>query len=119
MRKFALITAASLFAATATVAQEAAPTAAAAPAASSTVSTILEKGMTMSAQGYDFNVKFNADGTYDAELFYGTYKAEGPEICMDIPDAGMTFCSTYPEGKTSGDTFSVDTENGPVDVTIK
>lgn len=110
MRKLALIAAVSFL--TASAAFAAAP-------ANSTLALIISKGMIMSAQGMDFEVNFKEDGTYDAGLFAGTYTVDGGKLCMEIPDAGITFCSDYPDGKMSGDMFQVETDNGPVDITVK
>lgn len=111
MRKLALIAAASLVTAGAglAVAQE---------APNSTLATIIANGMSIDVQGMLIVFDFNEDGTFDSDFAGGTYTAEGNELCLDIPDFGVTTCSEYPDGKTSGESFTIDSDNGPLDITV-
>jgi len=98
-------------------AQEATP-AAAAPA-SDTVKAIVEKGSKLSVMDMEFVLTYKADGTYtDDQGSGGKYRVDGKKLCL-TPDAiGQELCSEYPDGKKSGDKFEIQSDFGPMTVTV-
>jgi hypothetical protein len=113
MRLTALALTAALIA-TPAFAQEAAP-------ASDTIKAMTEKGVLFDVMGMPIDMEFKADGTFTgmAGAFAGTWKADGPKLCLTIPGMIENQCTEYPTGKKSGDKFEVTTENGPMGVTIR
>jgi hypothetical protein len=93
---------------------------AAAPA-SDTVKAMTEKGVLFDVMGMPIDMEFKADGSFTgmAGAFAGTWKADGKKLCLTIPGMIENQCTEYPDGKKSGDTFEVTTENGPMNVTIR
>jgi hypothetical protein len=94
-----------------------------APAAppSDTVKAVTEKGVFFDVMGMEIDMEFKADGTFTgmAGAFAGTWKADGKKLCLTIPGMVENQCTEYPDGKKSGDTFEVSTDNGPMNVKIR
>lgn len=86
---------------------------------SDTVKAVIEKGVAVEIMGFAGTVDYKADGTFSGfdGMFEGTYKADGNKICSE--SAMGASCSEYPDGKKSGDTFELPTEQGPMKVTIR
>lgn len=110
-----LLLASALLAAPA-LAQDAAP----APA-SDTIQAVTTHGITMEVQGQAFNIDYAADGTFVGGdgMFAGTWKADGPKLCITIPGMVENQCTAYPEGKKAGDSFDIESEMGPMTVKIR
>ncbi len=111
--QFALL-AAALFAAPA-FAQTAAPP-------SDTVKAVVEKGVTMDVQGNVGDIEYKPDGTFSGfdGMFSGTYKTDGSKLCITVEAFGLVDqCQAYPDGKTSGDSFTLESDQGAMQVTIR
>jgi hypothetical protein len=113
MRLTTLALVAALMAAPA-FAQEAAPP-------SDTIKEVTSKGVFFDVQGMEIDMVFKADGSFTgmAGAFEGTWKADGKKLCLTIPGMIENQCTEYPDGKKSGDSFEVTTENGPMNVKIR
>jgi hypothetical protein len=89
---------------------------------SDTVKAVVEKGVTMEVMGQAGDIEYKADGTFsgfDGQI-EGTYKTDGNKLCITIEAFGaIDQCSEYPDGKTSGDTFELPSDMGPLKVTIR
>ena len=87
---------------------------------SDTLKAVIQKGVTMSVMGFQGDMTYTADGKYSGfdGMATGTYTVDGSKMCT-TSDMG-TLCVTYPDGKKSGDTFTVNFEPiGDVSITIK
>lgn len=115
MRLTALAIAAALIA-TPALAQDA-------PAAppSDTIKAVTEKGVFFDIMGMEIDMDFKPDGTFSgmAGAFAGTWKADGKKLCLTIPGMIENQCTEYPDGKKSGDTFEITSDNGPMNVKIR
>jgi|SRR6185295_4012926 len=98
----------------------AAPALAQAVAPTDTIKLIVEKGNKLSVMDMEFDFTYKADGTYaDVSGMGGKYRVDGNKLCL-TPDAlGQELCSEYPDGKKSGDKFDVQSDFGPLTITIK
>ncbi len=98
----------------------AAPAFAAAPP-SDTLKAVIEKGVTLSVQGMDFDIDYKPDGTFvgGGGQFEGTYTVDGPKLCITIPGMVENQCTDYPDGKKSGDSFELANDQGSLTVTIR
>jgi hypothetical protein len=85
-----------------------------------TIKTILEKGAKLSVMGMEFDLAYKPDGTYaDPSGMGGKYRVDGKKLCL-TPDAlGQELCSEYPDDKKSGDSFEIQSDFGPILITIK
>lgn len=88
--------------------------------ANDTITHMIANGAVVSAQGAEYVLSFEADGSFadDAGMVAGTWKATGNQHCLSIPGMIDDMCSEYPDGKTAGDTFDIETEMGPMTVTL-
>jgi hypothetical protein len=87
---------------------------------SDTIKTIITNGSKLAVMGMEFEFAYKADGTYtDNQGTGGKYRVDGKKLCL-TPDAiGQELCSDYPDGKKSGDSFDIQSDFGPMTVTIK
>jgi hypothetical protein len=94
-----------------------------APAAppSDTIKAVTEKGVFFDVMGMEIDMEFKADGTFTgmAGAFAGTWKADGKKLCLTIPGMIENQCTEYPDGKKSGDSFEITSDNGPMTVKIR
>jgi hypothetical protein len=89
---------------------------------SDTVKAVIEKGVSMEAQGNVGTIEYKPDGTFSGfdGMFSGTYKADGNKLCITVEAFGMVdACQAYPDGKKSGDTFDLTSDMGTMQVTIR
>lgn len=114
--KLITIALAALLAAAPALAQE---VTAAAP--SDTIQAVTTHGVTMEVQGQAFNIDYAEDGTFVGGdgMFAGTWKADGPKLCITIPGMVENQCTAYPEGKKAGDSFDIESEMGPLLIKIR
>lgn len=86
-----------------------------------TISHMVANGALVLAQGQEYAITYDADGSFSDEsgMVAGTWKASGNQHCLTIPGMVDNMCSDYPEGKTAGDAFDIQTEMGPMTVTLK
>lgn len=90
--------------------------------ASDTVAAVVAKGVSMDVGGNVGNIDYKADGTFSGfdGMFEGTYKTNGNKLCITVEAFGITDrCQEYPDGKKSGDTFTLESDMGPMQVTIR
>ena len=113
MKKFAMAIAALALVAPAFADDEAAAT-------NDTITHMIASGATVLAQGQEFVMTYGADGSFADEsgMLAGTWKASGNQHCITVPGMFEDMCSEYPEGKTTGDAFDIDTDMGPITVTL-
>ena len=112
MKKLAL-TVAALALATPAFADDAAE-------ANDTITHMIANGAVVLAQGAEYVLTFEEDGSFgdDAGMVAGTWKASGNQHCLSIPGMVEDMCSEYPAGKTAGDSFDIETDMGPMTVTL-
>lgn len=98
------------------------PAAPAAPVAPpiDTIVALVEKGDVLDVMGMAYTLTYKPDGSYaDDQGSGGKWRADGAKLCI-TPDAiGQELCSDYPAGKKSGDKFEINSDFGPMTVTIK
>ena len=78
---------------------------------------------TTGADGVTVRWMFNADNTYamalpDGTTVTGTWARQGADLCVTPGDGSGAQCAPIVEGKSVGDTWTVDTANGPVTVAL-
>lgn len=90
--------------------------------ASTTLETVIAKGVTLSMQGLDIPVTYHEDGTYTAVAMGseipGTWRIEGTKLCTESSAQPGERCTEYPEGKGPGDSFNVESAMGTATITI-
>lgn len=87
---------------------------------SDTLQAIVEKGMIMNIMGTEGEIEFKADGSWSGfgGAAAGTYTVDGSNLCI-TSDMG-TACSAYPDGKKSGDSFTITLDQlGEVPIKIR
>lgn len=94
---------------------------AAAPAFADTLKEVTTKGVTVSVQGTAMDINFTPDGNFASAdgTIAGTWKADGPKLCLTIPGMVENQCTEYPANKKSGDSFDIVSDMGPMTVTIR
>ncbi len=92
-----------------------------AAAPNDTIAYMVANGATVLAQGQEYVMTYKDDGSFadDSGMLAGTWKASGNQHCITIPGMFEDMCSEYPEGKVSGDAFDIETDMGPLTVTLK
>jgi hypothetical protein len=87
--------------------------------ASDTVKAVVEKGSKLSVMDMEFVLTYKADGTYtDDQGSGGKYRVDGKKLCLTPEAIGQELCSEYPDGKKSGDKFEIQSDFGPMTVTV-
>ena len=89
---------------------------------SDTIKALVEKGVTMEVAGQAGDILYKPDGTFSGfeGQIEGKYRTDGNRLCITREAFGMiTQCTEYPDGKTSGDTFEISSDMGPLKVTIR
>ena len=82
---------------------------------------VTTKGLKVMINGTPVGVNFTPNGRFSMfnGLIAGKWRVDGDKLCtIGDADAKET-CDAYPRGKKSGDTFDVQTPNGPLTVQIK
>ncbi len=92
-----------------------------APAFADTLKEVTSKGISVNVQGTVMDIAFTEDGNFASSdgAIAGTWKVDGPKLCLTVPGMIENQCNEYPTDKKSGDTFEVTTEMGPIQITIK
>ncbi len=93
-----------------------------AAAPSDTVKAVIEKGVSMDVQGNVGDIEYKSDGTFSGfdGMFAGTYKTNGNKLCITVEAFGLVDqCQEYPDGKKSGDSFTLASDQGEMQVTIR
>lgn len=90
------------------------------PANADTYAAILQHGVVIVTPDLEIDVQFKPDGSYAAlsGTWTGTWKIVGDQLCTTTGDTKIETCQAYPAGKTSGDTFDLETPQGAVPVRI-
>ncbi len=85
-----------------------------------TIAHMVANGAVVTAQGADYAMTYAEDGSFkdDSGMLAGTWKASGDQHCITVPGMFEDMCSAYPAGKTSGDTFEIETDMGPLQVKL-
>ena len=89
---------------------------------SDTVQAVVEKGVTMEVMGQAGDIEYKPDGTFSGfdGQFEGKYKTDGNKLCITVEAFGIVDqCTEYPEGKKPGDSFEINSDMGPLKVTIR
>lgn len=93
----------------------------AAPAAADTLQEVTTKGIVLSVQGMDIDVKYTPDGKFTAMdgQVTGEWRIDGDKLCTKSNFDPNESCVEYPKGKTSGDSFEVTGPQGAATIRIK
>ncbi len=97
----------------------------AAPAFADTLKEVTTKGIVLSVQGFEIDVTYKPDGTFDASMpgdptpvATGKWRIDGDKLCT-ATDATPEECVAYPADKKSGDSFDVTGAQGTATIKIK
>lgn len=93
----------------------------AAPAAASTLEEVTAKGIVLSVQGMDIDVKYMPDGKFTAMdgQVTGEWRIDGEKLCTKSNFDPNEQCVEYPKDKKSGDSFDVTGPQGTATIKIK
>jgi len=91
------------------------------PAAADTLQEVTTKGIVLSVQGMDIDVKYTPDGKFTAMdgQVTGEWRIDGPKLCTKSNFEPAEQCVEYPKDKKSGDSFEVTGPQGPATIKIK
>jgi hypothetical protein len=99
----------------------AAAAALATPAFADTLTEVTSHGIILMVQDMQIEVTYTPDGKFTAAdgQVTGTWKIDGDKLCSNSNfDPNMT-CIAYPKDKKSGDTFTLESPQGSVQIKIK
>ncbi len=90
------------------------------PAAADTLQEVTTKGIVLSIQGMDIDVKYTPDGKFTAMdgQITGEWRIQGEKLCTKSNMAPEEECVAYPLGKKSGDSFEVTGAQGSATIKI-
>lgn len=93
----------------------------AAPAAADTLQEVTTKGIVLSVQGMDIDVKYTPDGKFTAMdgQVTGDWRIDGDKLCTKSNFDPNEQCVAYPKDKKSGDSFDVTGPQGTATIKIK
>lgn len=93
----------------------------AAPAAANTLQEVTTKGIILSVQGMDIDVKYTPDGKFTAMdgQVTGTWRIDGDKLCTTSNFEPDEQCVEYPKDKKSGDSFDLTGPQGTATIKIK
>jgi hypothetical protein len=93
----------------------------AAPAAADTLQEVTTKGIVLSVQGMDIDVKYTPDGKFTAMdgQVTGEWRIDGDKLCTKSNFDPNEQCVEYPKDKKSGDSFEVTGPQGAATIKIK
>jgi hypothetical protein len=91
------------------------------PVLAGTLEEVTTKGIVLSVQGLDIDVKYTPDGKFTAMdgQVTGTWKIDGDKLCTTSSADPTESCVAYPKGKKSGDSFEVTGPGGTASIKIK
>lgn len=91
------------------------------PAAANTLQEVTTKGIILSVQGMDIDVKYTPDGKFTAMdgQVTGTWRIDGDKLCTTSNFEPTEQCVEYPKDKKSGDSFEVTGPQGAAMIKIK
>jgi hypothetical protein len=92
-----------------------------AAAAGTTIQEMIDHGIVLIVADMNIDVTYTKDGKFTAAegQVTGTYRVDGEKLCSTSNVDPTESCFTYPKDKKSGDTFDLDTPQGPVKIKIK
>lgn len=90
-------------------------------AAADTLQEVTTKGIILTVQGMDIDVKYTPDGKFTAMdgQVTGTWKIDGDKLCTVSNMDPNESCVAYPADKKSGDAFELTSPMGTANVKIK
>jgi hypothetical protein len=91
------------------------------PAAADTLQEVTTKGIVLSVQGMDIDVKYTPDGKFTAMdgQVTGEWRIDGAKLCTKSNFEPTEQCVEYPKDKKSGDSFEVTGPQGSATIKIK
>ena len=93
----------------------------AAPAFADTLTEVTTHGIILTIGDMEIPVTYTPDGKLSAMdgAVTGTWRIDGDKLCTSSTADPNETCYAYPKDKKSGDTFTLDTPNGPVQIKIR
>ncbi len=91
------------------------------PAFADTIEEVTTKGIILSIQGMDIDVKYTPDGKFTAMdgQVTGEWRIDGAKLCTKSNFEPAEQCVEYPKDKKSGDTFDLTGPQGTATIKIK
>lgn len=91
------------------------------PAAAGTYDEVVKNGIVLIVQGMEIDVVYTPDGKFTAMggQVTGSWKIDGDKFCTSSNFDPNETCTVYPADKKSGDSFELETPQGPVTIKIK
>ena len=91
------------------------------PALASTLTEVTTHGIILTIADMDIPVTYTPDGKFSAMdgAVTGTWKIDGDKLCTSSNFAPEVTCVAYPKDKKSGDTFTLESPQGSVQVKIR
>jgi hypothetical protein len=92
-----------------------------APAFADTLQEVTTKGIIVSVQGMEIDVKYTPDGKFTAMdgQVTGEWRIDGEKLCTKSNFEPDEQCIAYPKDKKSGDSFEVTGPQGAATIKIK
>lgn len=96
-------------------------TALATPAAADTLKEVTTHGIVLTVGDMDIPVTYTPDGKLSAMdgQVSGTWRIDGDKLCTSSNVDPNETCVAYPKDKKSGDSFTLESPNGPVQIKIR
>ena len=93
----------------------------AAPAAAGTLEEVTTKGIILTVQGMEIDVKYTPDGKFTAldGQVTGDWRIDGDKLCTKSNFEPEEQCIAYPKDKKSGDSFDLTGPQGTATIKIK
>ncbi len=91
------------------------------PAAAGTYDEVVKNGIVLIVQGMEIDVVYTPDGKFTAMggQVTGSWKINDDKFCTSSNFDPNETCTAYPAEKKSGDSFDLETPQGPVTIRIK
>jgi hypothetical protein len=96
-------------------------TALATPAAADTLTEVTTHGIILTVGDMDIPVTYTPDGKLSAMdgQVTGTWRIDGDKLCTSSNVDPNETCVAYPKDKKSGDSFTIESPNGSVQIKIR
>ncbi|MGZ3375885.1 MAG: hypothetical protein ACXU8S_04745 [Phenylobacterium sp.] len=91
------------------------------PALADTLTEVTSHGIILMIQDMPIEVIYTPDGKFTAAdgQVTGAWKIDGDKLCTSSNFDPNVTCVAYPKDKKSGDTFTLDSPQGPVQIKIR
>ena len=91
------------------------------PALGGTLQEVTTKGIVLSVQGMEIDVKYTPDGKFTAldGQVTGEWRIDGDKLCTKSNFEPEESCIEYPKDKKSGDSFDLTGPQGTATIKIK